>query len=86
MRPLVAPPEFLQACFSRDFLFAIGNVPIDEDQASGNGIATRAQNGAVAFATTHGSVVLTAQGRSPAGDEGAGRNCAAPIGGRFTDS
>jgi RNA polymerase sigma factor (sigma-70 family) len=39
-------------------------VPVDEDQASGNRIASSTQSGAVAFATTHWSVVLAAQGES----------------------
>jgi RNA polymerase sigma factor (sigma-70 family) len=48
------------------------HVPVDEDQASGNGIApssprrirpmAETQNGAVTFTTTHWSVVLAAQG------------------------
>src|SRR5213596_3492420 len=42
------------------------NVPPDGDQASGNRIDSSAQNGAVAFTTTHWSVVLTAQDESPA--------------------
>src|SRR5205814_5815257 len=42
------------------------NVPPDGDQASGNRIGSSAQNGAVAFATTHWSVVLEAQGPTPA--------------------
>jgi len=41
-------------------------VPVDEDQASRNGIAPSTQNGRVAFTTTHWSVVLEAQGPSPA--------------------
>jgi RNA polymerase sigma factor (sigma-70 family) len=41
-------------------------VPVDEDQASGNWIAPNTQNGAAAFTTTHWSVVLEAQGESPA--------------------
>jgi len=45
------------------------NVPPDGDQASGNRIGSSAQNGAVAFATTHWSVVLTAQDESPAAQE-----------------
>jgi len=44
-------------------------VPPDGDQASGNRIGSSAQNGAVAFATTHWSVVLTAQDESPAAQE-----------------
>src|SRR2546430_2186083 len=42
------------------------SVPPDGDQASGNRIGSSAQNGAVAFATTHWSVVLEAQGPTPA--------------------
>jgi RNA polymerase sigma-70 factor (ECF subfamily) len=41
------------------------NVPAD-DQASENRIGPSTQNGAIAFATTHWSVVLEAQGPSPA--------------------
>jgi RNA polymerase sigma-70 factor (ECF subfamily) len=41
-------------------------VPVDEDQATGNGIASSTHSGAVAFTTTHWSVVLEAQGSTPA--------------------
>ena len=41
-------------------------MPVDEDQAPGNPIAPSTQNGAAAFTTTHWSVVLAAQGRTPA--------------------
>ena len=44
-------------------------MPPDGDQASGNRIGSSVQNGAVAFATTHWSVVLTAQDESPAAQE-----------------
>jgi len=40
-------------------------VPVDESQASGNQIASTTQDGAVAFTTTHWSVVLAAQGATP---------------------
>ena len=40
-------------------------MPVDEDQATGNRIAPSTQDGA-AFTTTHWSVVLAAQGPSPA--------------------
>jgi RNA polymerase sigma-70 factor (ECF subfamily) len=50
-------------------------VPVDDDQATGNGIASDAQNGRVAFTTTHWSVVLAAQGSSPAADEALERLC-----------
>ncbi len=51
------------------------NVPPDGDQASGNRIGSSAQNGAVAFATTHWSVVLTAQDESPAAQEALEKLC-----------
>jgi RNA polymerase sigma factor (sigma-70 family) len=50
------------------------NVPVDEDQATGNGIAPSTQNGA-AFTTTHWSVVLAAQGSSPAAEEALEKLC-----------
>jgi RNA polymerase sigma factor (sigma-70 family) len=51
------------------------NVPVDEDQASGNGIAPSTQNGAAAFTTTHWSVVLAARGPSPAAEEALEKLC-----------
>src|SRR5207249_3799663 len=57
-------------------IFCLGrNVPPDGDQASGNRIDPSAQNGAVAFATTHWSVVLTAQDESPAAQEALEKLC-----------
>jgi DNA-directed RNA polymerase specialized sigma24 family protein len=60
-------------------------VPADEDQASGNEIAPSSprrirpvvdtQNGAAAFTTTHWSVVLAAQGPSPAAEEALEKLC-----------
>jgi RNA polymerase sigma factor (sigma-70 family) len=41
-------------------------VPAEDDGGSLSAVGEKAQNGAVAFATTHWSVVLTAQGESPA--------------------
>ncbi len=59
-------------------IFCLGrNVPPDGDQASGNRIDSSAQNGAVAFATTHWSVVLAAQGESPAAQEALEKLCRA---------
>jgi RNA polymerase sigma factor (sigma-70 family) len=49
-------------------------VPVDEDQATGNGIAPSTQDGA-AFTTTHWSVVLAAQGPSPAAEEAIEKLC-----------
>jgi RNA polymerase sigma factor (sigma-70 family) len=49
-------------------------VPATEDQASGNRIAPSTQNGA-AFTTTHWSVVLAAQGPSPAAEEALEKLC-----------
>src|SRR6266566_1902570 len=51
------------------------NVPPDEDQTSGNRIGSNTQNGAVAFVTTHWSVVLAAQGPSPAAKEALEKLC-----------
>ena len=48
-------------------------MPVD-GQASGNGIAPSTQNGA-AFTTTHWSVVLAAQGPSPAAEEALEKLC-----------
>jgi RNA polymerase sigma factor (sigma-70 family) len=42
------------------------NVPVDEDQAPENRVAATTQNGTAAFTTTHWSVVLEAQGPTPA--------------------
>ena len=41
-------------------------MPVDEDQASKDRIVPSTQNGSVAFTTTHWSVVLEAQGPTPA--------------------
>ena len=49
-------------------------MPVDEDQATGNGIARDTQNGA-SFTTTHWSVVLVAHGPSPAAEEAIEKLC-----------
>src|SRR2546427_5014689 len=46
-----------------------------EDQASGNGMAPSTQNGAAPFTTTHWSVVLEAQGESPAAQDALEKLC-----------
>src|SRR6266496_1443308 len=51
------------------------SVPADDQVTSLTGVRTSAQNGAVAFATTHWSVVLAAQDRSPAADEALEKLC-----------
>jgi DNA-directed RNA polymerase specialized sigma24 family protein len=56
------------SCFDR-------NVPADEDEASWNQIALSTQIGAAAFTTTHWSVVLEAQGQSPAAQEALEKLC-----------
>jgi RNA polymerase sigma factor (sigma-70 family) len=48
---------------------------VDEDQASGNGIAPTTQNGAAAFTTTHWSTVLEAQGPTPAAQAALDKLC-----------
>jgi RNA polymerase sigma-70 factor (ECF subfamily) len=53
----------------------IGSVSADDDEASAGRIGSRTQDGAVAFTITHWSVVLTAQGRSPAADEALEKLC-----------
>jgi RNA polymerase sigma factor (sigma-70 family) len=60
-------------------------VPVDEDQASGSGIAPSSprqirpmadtDNGAVTFTTTHWSVVLAAQGPTPAAQAALDKLC-----------
>jgi RNA polymerase sigma factor (sigma-70 family) len=50
-------------------------VCVADGQDLGNGIASNTQKGAVAFATTHWSVVLEAQGESPAVQEALEKLC-----------
>jgi RNA polymerase sigma factor (sigma-70 family) len=50
-------------------------VPADDHVTSAVGVGGSAQNGAMAFTTTHWSVVLAAQGRSPAADEALEKLC-----------
>ena len=51
------------------------NVPVDHDQASRSGITPITQTGVVAFTTTHWSVVLAAQGPSPAAADALEKLC-----------
>src|SRR5713101_3966937 len=51
------------------------SVPVDDDEASRSAIGLSRQSGAVAFATTHWSVVLEAQGESPAAEEALEKLC-----------
>jgi hypothetical protein len=50
-------------------------VGVVDDGASRDAIGRSAQNGAVAFATTHWSVVLAAQGESPGANEALEKLC-----------
>jgi len=50
-------------------------VPVDQDHASGNRITPSTQDGAVAFTTTHWSVVLAAQGSTPAAQAALDKLC-----------
>jgi len=50
-------------------------VPADDQVTSLTGVGRSTQTGAVAFATTHWSVVLTAQGESPAAKEALEKLC-----------
>ena len=51
------------------------SVPADDQVTSLTGVGDDARNGTVAFATTHWSVVLTAQERSPAADAALEKLC-----------
>jgi RNA polymerase sigma factor (sigma-70 family) len=51
------------------------SVPANDQVTSPTGVGGNAQHGAVAFATTHWSVVLTAQGESPAAHEALEKLC-----------
>jgi DNA-directed RNA polymerase specialized sigma24 family protein len=80
----VSAERRLHVCFWRDFCLD-RSVPADEGVTSPSAIAgssrrqirpvADAQHGAVAFATTHWSVVLTAQGESPAAEEALEKLC-----------
>ncbi len=50
-------------------------MPVDEDQASGDWTAPITQTGAVAFTTTHWSIVLAARGPSPAAEAALEKLC-----------
>ena len=50
-------------------------MPANDEATSSSAISSRAQNGAVAFATTHWTMVLQAQGDSPAAQEALERLC-----------
>jgi RNA polymerase sigma-70 factor (ECF subfamily) len=52
-----------------------GAVPPDDEATSLPGLAGTPKNGAVAFATTHWSVVLSAQGETPAAHEALEKLC-----------
>src|SRR5437660_3011213 len=72
-----APARFKHRCrlaFGTTF-YLNRSVPAEDDGGSLNAIGEKAQNGAVAFATTHWSVVLTAQGESPAAQEALEKLC-----------
>ena len=74
---MVEQPSFLASiALILGALFTyIGSVSADDDEASAGRFGSRTQDGAVAFTTTHWSVVLTAQGRSPAADEALEKLC-----------
>jgi RNA polymerase sigma factor (sigma-70 family) len=60
--------------FDATFYFD-GNVPADDQVTSLTGLGGSAHHGAAVFATTHWSVVLTAQGESPAAQEALEKLC-----------
>ena len=59
-------------------------MPAEDQMTFLTGLGSSAQNGSIAFTTTHWSVVLEAQGRIAGGRRGTGK-FAALIGGRYTD-
>jgi RNA polymerase sigma factor (sigma-70 family) len=70
-------PIFLPDCrldFSATFYLDCG-VSVDDDVISLTGVGGSAQNGPAAFTTTHWSVVLEAQGESPAAQEALEKLC-----------
>ena len=70
--------ELAALLFELDFIAVFyfnRNVPVDEHQAFGDRISASAQTWPVAFTTTHWSVVLEAQGQSPAADEALEKLC-----------
>jgi DNA-directed RNA polymerase specialized sigma24 family protein len=68
----------MRLLFKLDFVVVFylnRNVPVDEHRAFGGRISPSAQTRPVAFTTTHWSVVLEAQGQSPAADEALEKLC-----------
>jgi RNA polymerase sigma factor (sigma-70 family) len=70
------PREQCKLDFGATF-YLDGNVPADNEVTSSTGVGSAAagQHGAAAFSTTHWSVVLTAQGESPAAHEALEKLC-----------
>jgi len=64
----------MQACLWERFCWN-WNVPVDDDQASGDEVAPITQSGVVAFTTTHWSIVLAARSTSPAAEEALEKLC-----------
>src|SRR3982750_1493257 len=64
----------MEPCFSRPFILKC-NVSANHDVASRRANGLRTQEGASAFATTHWSMVLEAQGESPAAHEALEKLC-----------
>src|SRR5438105_8350878 len=68
------PPGHSRLDFRLSFYFDC-SVSADDEGTSLGATGSRAQHGAVAFATTHWSVVLTAQGESPAAEAALEKLC-----------
>jgi RNA polymerase sigma factor (sigma-70 family) len=69
------PTSLLRCTLDRSAIFCLDrDVPVN-DQASENRIGPSTQKGTVAFTTTHWSVVLAAQGPSPAAQEALEKLC-----------
>jgi len=73
-RSLLAKLAQIRLDFWATFYLDCG-VPVDDEVTSLTGVGGSAQNGPVAFTTTHWSVVLEAQGESPAAQEALEKLC-----------
>jgi DNA-directed RNA polymerase specialized sigma24 family protein len=64
-----------EACFPCEFQLNRGVVPADDELTSQSAVGGNAYHGPAAFTTTHWSVVLEAQGESPAAQEALEKLC-----------
>jgi DNA-directed RNA polymerase specialized sigma24 family protein len=75
LEPRIGSPQKERGLLFGRLFISIANVSADDQVTSLTGVGEGAQNGAVAFTTTHWSVVLEAQGQSPAAHEALEKLC-----------